>query len=101
MNTYEKIYEVVKSIPKGKVATYGQIAMLAGNRNWARTVGNALHANPDPESIPCHRVVNHQGMVAESYVFGGGDIQRQRLEAEGIIFEPSGRIDLKKYSIDS
>jgi len=99
MNTFEKIYEVVKNIPEGKVATYGQVAMLAGNPRWARVVGYALHVNPDPSIIPCHRVVNRDGMVAESFVFGGSKIQRQRLEAEGIVFKPDGSIDLDKYCI--
>ncbi len=100
MNTYEKIYKVVKGIPKGKVATYGQVATLAGDSKLARTVGNALHANPDPRVIPCHRVVNSEGKVAECYAFGGGDAQRKLLEAEGIVFKSNGKIDLKKYSIE-
>ena len=99
MNTFEKIYEVVKSIPKGKVATYGQVALLAGNPRWARVVGYALHANPEPGIIPCHRVVNCEGRVAPSFAFGGESVQRQLLESEGIVFESDGRIDLKKYSI--
>ena len=57
MNTFEKIYEQVKRIPRGKVATYGQIALLAVNPRWSRVVGYALHSNPDPDTIPCHRVV--------------------------------------------
>ena len=69
MNTFEKIYEVVKSIPKGKVATYGQVALLAGNPRWARVVGYALHVNPEPGIIPCHRVVNREGKVAPSFAF--------------------------------
>ncbi len=99
MNTFEKIYEVVKSIPKGKVATYGQVALLAGNPRWARVVGYALHVNPYPGIIPCHRVVNREGRVAPGFAFGGEDVQRQLLESEGIVFEPDGRIDLEKYSI--
>lgn len=99
MNTFEKIYEVVKSIPKGKVATYGQVALLAGNPRWARVVGYALHVNPEPVAIPCHRVVNREGRVAPGFAFGGEDIQRQLLESEGIVFESDGRIDLEKYSI--
>ena len=99
MNTFEKIYEVVKSIPKGKVATYGQVALLAGNPRWARVVGYALHVNPYPGIIPCHRVVNREGRVAPGFAFGGEDVQRQLLEAEGVVFEPDGRIDLEKYSI--
>ena len=99
MNTFEKIYEVVKSIPEGKVATYGQVALLAGNPRWARVVGYALHVNPYPGIIPCHRVVNREGRVAPGFAFGGEGVQRQLLEAEGIVFEPDGRIDLEKYSI--
>ncbi len=99
MNTFEKIYEVVKSIPKGKVATYGQVALLAGNPRWARVVGYALHVNPEPGIIPCHRVVNREGKVAPSFAFGGEGVQRQLLESEGIVFESDGRIDLGKYSI--
>ena len=99
MNTFEKIYEVVKSIPEGKVATYGQVALLAGNPRWARVVGYALHINPEPGIIPCHRVVNREGKVAPGFAFGGEGIQRQLLESEGIVFEPNGRIDLEKYSI--
>ena len=99
MNTFEKIYEVVKNIPKGKVATYGQVALLAGNPHWARVVGYALHNNPNPSEIPCYRVVNREGKVAAAFVFGGGNVQRQLLEADGIVFEPDGTIDLKKYGI--
>ena len=99
MNTFEKIYEVVKSIPEGKVATYGQVALLAGNPRWARVVGYALHVNPEPGIIPCHRVVNREGKVAPSFAFGGEGVQRQLLESEGIVFETDGRVDLEKYSI--
>lgn len=99
MNTFEKIYEVVKHIPKGKVATYGQVALLAGNPRWARVVGYALHNNPDPANIPCYRVVNREGRVAGAFVFGGGKVQRQLLEAEGVVFEPDGIVDLEKYCI--
>ncbi|MBQ5765664.1 MAG: MGMT family protein [Clostridia bacterium] len=96
---FKKIYETVKSIPKGKVATYGTVAALAGNPRWARVVGYALHVNPAPGVIPCHRVVNREGKIAESFAFGGGDAQRKLLEAEGIIFRPDGSIDLSIYSI--
>ena len=99
MNTFEKIYEVVKNIPKGRVATYGQVALLAGNPRWARVVGYALHVNPEPGIIPCHRVVNREGRVAPGFAFGGEGVQRQLLESEGIVFETDGRIDLEKYSI--
>ncbi len=99
MTVFEKIYEVVKSIPKGKVATYGQVALLAGNPRWARVVGYALHQNPAPGVIPCHRVVNHEGKVATSFAFGGGETQREMLEKEGIVFERDGHIDLFKYGL--
>ena len=72
----EQVYEFVKSIPRGKVATYGQIALHLGNRNFARVVGNILHNNPDPEHIPCHRVVNAQGRLSRSYALGGIAAQR-------------------------
>ncbi len=99
MNTFEKIYEVVKTIPEGKVATYGQVAVLAGDPRWARVVGYALHVNPEPGIIPCHRVVNREGKVAPGFAFGGEGVQRQLLETEGVVFESDGRIDLSKYSI--
>ena len=99
MSTFEKIYEVVKSIPQGRVATYGQVALLAGNPRWARVVGYASHNNPDPATIPCHRVVNREGRVATAFAFGGGETQRQLLEKEGVIFEPDGHIDLDKFGI--
>lgn len=97
MSVFEKIYEVVKRIPKGKVATYGYVALLAGNPRWARVVGYALHNNPAPMVIPCHRVVNREGRVAEAFVFGGGNAQRELLEREGIVFSEDGTVDLKKY----
>lgn len=99
MTVFEKIYEVVKTIPCGKVATYGQVALLAGNPRWARVVGYALHNNPDPKSIPCHRVVNREGRVAPGYAFGGSVIQQELLEKEGIVFEDDGHIDLEKFGI--
>ena len=99
MNTFEKIYEVVKTIPKGKVATYGQVALLAGNPRWARVVGYALHVNPDPGTVPCHRVVNQKGQLSSAYAFGGAKAQRIRLEQEGIVFEKDGTVNLVKYGI--
>lgn len=97
MTTFEKIYSVVKQIPKGKVATYGLVATIAGNPRWARVVGYALHVNPEPFIIPCHRVVNREGRVAPAFAFGGENVQRQLLENEGIVFENDGSIDLQKY----
>ena len=95
----EKVYEFLKTIPAGKVTTYGQIASSLGNRHLARAVGNILHKNPNSEHIPCHRVVNSKGMVSQSYAFGGAAAQKKRLEQEGIIFEPDGTVDLNKYGI--
>lgn len=95
----EKIYEFIKTIPKGKVTTYGQVAEYLGNKYLARAVGNALHRNPDSKSIPCHRVVNCKGELSKAYAFGGRDAQRSRLEREGIVFESDGTVDLKKYGI--
>jgi methylated-DNA-protein-cysteine methyltransferase-like protein len=84
MNFYNEVYKVVKQIPKGKVATYGQIAAICGNPKASRAVGYALHANPEPGVIPCHRVVNRFGHLADSFAFGGADVQRDLLEKEGI-----------------
>lgn len=95
---YERIYDAVRSIPCGRVATYGQIAALAGNRFYARAVGNALHNNPLPGIIPCHRVVNAQGRLAPGFAFGGEKRQRELLESEGVEVK-NGRVDLKKYGI--
>ena len=95
----EKVYDFLKTIPKGKVATYGQIAEYLGNKKLARHVGNIIHNNPDPKNIPCHRVVNSKGEVSASFAFGGNTEQRKLLEQEGIIFESNGKIDLKKYCI--
>ena len=97
MTTFQKIYEVVKTIPKGSVMTYGQVATLAGNPRWARVVGYALHSNPNPKEIPCHRVVMRDGSVALGFVFGGPDAQRQILESEGITFTDDGKVDMKKH----
>lgn len=94
----KRIYEAVKKIPRGKVATYGRVAELAGNPRMSRAVGNALHKNPDPEHIPCYRVVNAKGELAEAFVFGGVNMQEKLLEADGIEVV-NGRVDLEKYGI--
>ena len=88
--TFELIYDVVRKIPRGCVATYGQVAALAGNPRWSRVVGYALHVNPEPGVIPCHRVVNRLGETGE-------DMQKTLLEEEGVEFDSSGRVNLKKY----
>ena len=94
--TFNRIYDVVKQIPYGKVATYGQVAALAGSKRWARVVGYALHANPDPENIPCFRVVNRFGEVSKAFAFGGENRQIELLKAEGVEFV-DGRVDMEKY----
>ena len=96
MNTFERIYETVKKIPYGKVATYGQIAALSGNPNWSRVVGYALHVNPDPDSIPCFRVVNRFGEPSQAFAFGGKNMQIMLLENEGVEFI-DGRVNMEKF----
>ena len=96
-STFEKIYNVVKEIPRGKVATYGQVALLAGNPRWARVVGYALHVNPEPGTIPCHRVVTRNGEVSKAFAFGGENMQRILLAEEGVEFLEDGRVDLKRF----
>lgn len=96
MNTFHKIYEQVKKIPEGKVATYGQIALMAGNPRWSRVVGYALHSNPEPGVIPCHRVVNKEGKLSKAFAFGGENAQRDMLISEGVIFIDENTVDIKK-----
>ena len=95
-NTFTRIYEVVKMIPAGHVATYGMVAALAGNPRMSRVVGYALHCNPDPDHIPCFRVVNRFGECSGSFAFGGKGAQEQLLEQDGVTFLPDGRVDLQK-----
>ncbi len=94
----KRIYEAVKKIPKGHVATYGQIAEMAGNPRMSRAVGNALHKNPDPLHIPCFRVVNSKGELAGAFAFGGGKAQEELLRADGVEVV-DGKVDLEKYGM--
>ncbi len=96
---FTRIYEIVKRIPRGRVATYGQIAALAGNPRLARVVGYALHVNPDPEHIPCFRVVNRAGRVSPAFAFGGEHMQIKLLEDEGVELR-DGFVDMAKYRWD-
>ena len=96
MNTFQRIYEEVKKIPCGKVATYGQIALMAGNPRWSQVVGYALHSNPEPGVIPCHRVVSKEGKIAKSFAFGGENAQKDLLINEGASFLDEDTVDLKK-----
>ena len=95
---YEKIYEAVKTIPKGKVATYAQVAAMVGNPRMCRVVGNALHRNPYYGIVPCHRVVNSKGYLAKGFVFGGDSVQADMLRAEGVEVV-GGMVDLDKYRL--
>lgn len=97
MNTFEKIYDVVRAIPKGKVASYGLVALLAGNPRWSRVVGYALHVNPEPIAIPCHRVVTKNGELSKAFAFGGDNMQRALLAEEGIEFLADGRVDMERF----
>lgn len=94
----KRIYEAVKKIPKGHVATYGQIAEMAGNPRMSRAVGNALHKNPDPLHIPCFRVVNSKGELAGAFAFGGGKAQAELLR-EDEVEVVNGKVDLEKYGM--
>lgn len=94
-----KLYNLLTRIPKGRVVTYGQLARMLGNKFWARSVGNALHTNPDGEKYPCYKVVNSKGKLSTAYAFGGLDEQRRRLEAEGIVVV-EGKVDLKRYGCE-
>lgn len=95
-NSYEKIYEVVKRIPRGRVATYGQVAYLAGNSKWSRVVGYALHVNPDESGIPCYRVVNRFGEPSSAFAFGGRNRQVELLTADGVEFV-DGHVDMTRF----
>ena len=95
-NSFERIYDVVRQIPRGKVASYGQVAALAGNRRWQRVVGYALHVNPDEEGIPCYRVVTKDGRVSDAFAFGGKNRQIELLEADGITFV-DGHVDMERF----
>ena len=91
---FDQAYELVVQIPRGEVATYGDIAKVVGVS--PRYIGYILHNNPYPGRVPCHRVVNSEGRVAASFAFGGGLAQQKLLEAEGVAFH-DGRLDLRTY----
>lgn len=93
-NSYQRIYDVVRKIPKGKVMTYKQVSIVA-NVATPRVVGFALHVNQDPEHIPCHRVVFSDGKLTPGYAFGGLDAQMAKLKQEGVLFTQKGIVDLK------
>lgn len=96
MSFFDRVYKYVARVPRGKVVTYGQVAAAIGAPRCARQVGWALHVNPQPGIIPCHRVVNREGRLAPAFAFGGTDAQARLLEAEGVEVR-DGFVDLEKY----
>ena len=92
----QSVYEYVKSVPRGKVTTYGMIARAIGHPRAARQVGNALHRNPAPGIVPCHRVVNREGRLAPAFAFGGIEVQARLLEEEGLSVK-DGYVDMERY----
>ena len=95
-NLNQRVYDLLTTIPRGRVVTYGRLAEMLGNRRWARAVGNALHQNPDGDRYPCYKVVNGKGELSRAYAFGGIEAQKRRLEAEGIKVV-NGKVDLECY----
>ena len=89
--TYERVYEVVRQIPKGKVSNYGIIGHIADVN--PRVVGYALHSNPSSSLTPCHRVVFKDGGLTPGYVFGGEDERHRLLEEEGVLFGQDGKVE--------
>jgi methylated-DNA-protein-cysteine methyltransferase-like protein len=98
-SSFERIYEAVKLIPEGSVASYGQVAEAAGNRRWARVVGYALHSNPSPGIIPCHRVVMKDGSVSPAFAFGGANRQVELLKSEGVEFLDETHVDMARFRV--
>ena len=94
---WQKIYRAVKRIPRGRVATYGTIATLAGLDGHARQVGYALHALPEASRVPWHRVVNAKGEISPRSAGDSHELQRLLLEAEGVDFTLRGVIDLRRF----
>lgn len=101
MGFFERVYDVVRQIPRGKVTTYGQIAKLIGEPKKSKVVGWALHSNPYKGTVPCHRVVNREGRLSGAYAFGGPEVQKKLLEEEGINFKEDGTVDLEDYLWDA
>ena len=99
MTVFERIYAAVRLIPEGSVATYGQVAEAAGSRRWSRVVGYALHSNPEPGVIPCHRVVKKDGEVSSAFAFGGANRQVELLRAEGVDFVDPTHVDMSRFRV--
>ena len=96
VTTYQRIYRTIRRVPSGRVATYGQIAGIA-KASGPRQVGYALHALPEGHDVPWHRIINARGMISLDSALGGGSLQRALLEAERVVFDAKGRVDLKRY----
>jgi len=94
---FERIYRLVERIPRGKVASYGQIARMLGQPHGARTVGWALRALPDGTTVPWHRVLNSQGRISAPWGPAAVALQRALLEEEGVVFDDTGRVDLTRF----
>ena len=97
MSRYQLIYAVVRRIPRGRVATYGQIAEIAGLEGHARQVGYALHSLPSDAGVPWHRVVNSFGEVSRRSDSDSDELQIELLRAEGVVFDTAGRIELRRF----
>lgn len=96
---FARTYALVRQIPEGRVASYGQIARMLGEPRRARFVGFAMHGSPGMAGgVPCHRVVFKDGSLAPGFAFGGPDVQRDMLEAEGVGFLADGRVDMARYA---
>ena len=94
---FQRAYGVVRQIPPGRVATYGQVARMMGEPRKARYVGFAMHSSPGlAGGVPCHRVVFADGSLAPGFAFGGPEEQRKMLEAEGVGFLASGKVDMRR-----
>ena len=101
MTTFERVYAAVRLIPRGSVATYGQIARAIGNPRLARVVGYALHDNPEPGVIPCHRVVKRDGEVSSAFAFGGANRQVELLKGEGVEFLDESHVDMERFCVQA
>lgn len=99
----KRVYKIVREIPQGKVMTYGQISskLDVQKKINPRQVGRILHNNPEPKTIPCHRVVDYKGGISRNYAFGGLSKQREKLEAEGVGFIDLTHVDLKRFQVKS
>ena len=95
---YSRVYELARQIPRGRVSSYGRMARLLGEPRWARLVGYAMRACHDP-TVPCHRVLRHDGSLAVSFGPAGPELQQALLEAEGVTVQ-DGRVDLARFGWD-